>query len=77
MDAKKIAVVYTSPSCQPCKMLKAWLKENNLEYIDKDLEENLEEAVEKGVRSVPSTIFPDGTLVVGFNKEKLMKELSL
>lgn len=30
-------VIYTSPGCASCRKAKAWLKENNLEYIEKNI----------------------------------------
>ena len=30
-------VIYTSPGCASCRKVKAWLKDNNLEYIEKNI----------------------------------------
>lgn len=30
-------VIYTSPGCASCRKVKAWLQDNNLEYIEKNI----------------------------------------
>lgn len=30
-------VIYTSPGCASCRKAKAWLKDNNLEYVEKNI----------------------------------------
>ena len=60
-------------SCGPCKMLKDWMKENNIEVEQIVAEENKETVMAAGVRSVPSLILDDGTVIGGIEniKEKL------
>ena len=33
----KMIVVYTSPGCASCRKVKQWLKDRNLEYIEKNI----------------------------------------
>lgn len=75
----KIRVYYT-PFCFYCKLLKEFLKENNVEYEDLNVQENREAALEMiektGQTGVP-VIEIDGKIIIGFDKEKLKEALNL
>ncbi|QQG46329.1 MAG: NrdH-redoxin [Candidatus Niyogibacteria bacterium] len=70
----KNVTIYTTPSCVYCKMTKAFFKENNIEYSEKDVASDAaarEEMIKKsGQMGVPVTDI-DGELTVGFDKERL------
>jgi glutaredoxin-like YruB-family protein len=65
--------VYTTPTCPWCKKVKAFLKENGVDYEEVDVtnEGAAKEMVEKsGQMSVP-VIDVDGDIIVGYDEEKL------
>ena len=70
----KNVTIYTTPSCVYCKMTKAFFKENNVEYSEKDVASDAtarEDMIKKsGQMGVPVTDI-DGELTVGFDKERL------
>lgn len=57
--------VFTSPTCGPCKMYKGMLGifADEIEYIDVTVRPEV--ATKYQIRSVPTTVFPDGKQVVG------------
>jgi mycoredoxin len=62
-------VMYTTEYCSDCHRAKAFFETNHIEYLLVGLEGN-EQATEfvinvnNGNRSVPTIIFPDGTILV-------------
>ena len=72
--------VYTTPICAYCTALKEFLKENNIEFEEIDVSKDqgaAKEIIEKtGQMGVP-VIEIDGQIVVGFNREKIVKLLGL
>lgn len=76
----KNVVIYTTPTCGYCKMTKAWFKENNVTYAEKDV--TLDEAAQKamieksGQMGVP-VIDIDGKIIVGYQPDKLKSLLGL
>ncbi|MBU5574898.1 MAG: thioredoxin family protein [Candidatus Aenigmatarchaeota archaeon] len=74
----KIEVYYTKncPKCPAAKQIcKELAKEFNLEYSEIDIEENLIDALQKGIASAP-TVLIDGKIVSRSSvpeKEKLIK----
>lgn len=66
--------VYSTPACIYCKMAKKYLETRNVRYDEIDVSEDREAAAEmvekSGQRSVPVIDF-DGTVVVGFDKNKI------
>lgn len=73
-------IVYTTPTCVYCKMTKAFLKEHNVAYEEKDVAGDhavAEEMVKKsGQMGVPVTDI-DGQITVGFDKDRLSKLLNI
>ncbi len=67
-------IVYSTQSCPYCMMVKAYLKENNIEFDDIDVGADHEKAMEmvekSGQMGVP-VIDIDGEIVIGFNKPKI------
>ena len=71
--------IYTSSSCGYCHMAKEFFKENNVEYIEHNISEDLESKkalIKKGFRSVP-VININGVDLMGFDKEKVVAMLGL
>jgi len=72
--------IYTTESCPFCKEAKEFLKENNLEFKEINVEKNHEDAEEMikktGQRLVP-VIDVDGTIILGFDKAKIKETLHL
>ena len=74
--------IYTSPTCHFCHMLTDWLKENNIEFEEKDVsksEKYVKELMDKSHQmGVPVSVISgkdNETVIVGFDKEKLEKAL--
>lgn len=72
--------IYTTPSCQYCKMAKELFKEHNIAYseynVAVDAEKRNDMIERSGQMGVP-VIEIDGNLVVGFNKELISKLLGI
>lgn len=75
-------VMYSMQYCSDCLRAKAFFEENNISYVPVPLEGNLEATefvmkMNNGYRSVPTIIFPDGTVLVEPSwrelKEKILK----
>jgi len=71
--------IYTSSSCGYCHLALDFFKENNIEYIEHNISEDLEAKkalIKKGYRSVP-VININGEEMMGFDKEKVAALLKL
>jgi len=72
--------VYTTPACSYCYALKNFLKEHQVEFEEIDVSadsEAAEKMIEKsGQMGVPVTEV-NGEIVVGFDREKLVKLLNI
>ncbi|MBI3046667.1 MAG: glutaredoxin family protein [Candidatus Harrisonbacteria bacterium] len=72
--------IYTTPTCVYCKMTKAFFKEHNVAYEEKNVSIDAAARDEMIAKSnqmgVPVTDI-DGQLTVGFDKERLSKLLHL
>ena len=72
--------IYTTPTCAYCKMTKAFFKEHNIVYEEKDVENDhalAEEMVKKSGQMAVPVIDIDGQIIVGFDKEGLSKLLNI
>ena len=59
-----MVVVFTKNLCQPCRLTKATLDRNGIEYVERNVETDPEayEAVKNlGYQTVPVVVAPDGT----------------
>ena len=67
-------IIYTTKTCSVCIKLKAFLHLNNIQYVEKDvkIEKYKNEVREMGSNSVP-TILMNENLIVGFDKESIIK----
>ncbi|MDY3006733.1 glutaredoxin family protein [Anaerococcus sp. AGMB00486] len=71
--------IYTSNTCPHCKAAKNYLRENNIDFEEKNVDEDrsaIDYLVEKGYRGVP-VINIDGEDMVGFNKNLVAEKLGL
>jgi len=74
-------VMYSTEYCSDCHRAKAFFETNGINYLRIGLEGN-EEATEfvmnvnDGSRSVPTIIFPDGSVLVEPSWEELMEKTS-
>ena len=74
-------VVYTTEHCSDCRRVKAFLEANNISYLPVRLEGNSEATdfimkINDGYQSVPTIIFPDGSILVEPGWEELKAKLS-
>ncbi|MDU4447462.1 MAG: glutaredoxin family protein [Anaerococcus vaginalis] len=75
----KKVTIYTSNTCPHCKAAKNYLKENNIDFEEKNVDEDrsaIDYLVENGHRGVP-VINIDGEDIAGFNKEVVDEKLGL
>ena len=74
-------VMYTTEYCSDCHRAKTFFETNKIEYLRVGLEGN-EEATEfvvsvnNGYRSVPTIIFPDGTILTEPSWKELQEKTS-
>ena len=72
--------VYSTTNCPWCHRVKDFLKENNMEFEDINIENNQEaaqEMVEKSGQMGVPIIDIGGKIIVGFDEEALREELKL
>ena len=75
-------VVYSTTWCPDCRRAKKFLGEQRIPYVSIDIEADAEamafvEKVNQGKRSVPTIIFPDGTILVEPSNAQLADKLGL
>lgn len=73
-------IVYTSTGCPHCANVKEYLKDNKIEFTEKNVTEDpaaAEEAVKKSGQQAVPIIDIDGEIVVGNDEEKLSKLLNI
>ncbi len=73
-------IIYTTPTCVYCKMTKAFFKEHNVAYEEKDVSIDTkaqEEMIAKSNQLGVPVIDIDGQITVGFDKEKISKLLNI
>lgn len=74
-------VMYSTEYCSDCRSAKAFFEANKINFLKVGLEGN-EEATEfvlqinNGNRSVPTIIFPDGTVLVEPSWEELKRKIA-
>ena len=71
-------VIYTAETCKACQALKTTLKELRVQYVNVDLDDSPqrhEQLHQQNIRNVP-VIFVRDTMVVGFNKDLVVKLIS-
>jgi len=73
-------IIYTTPSCPYCQMAKAFFKEHNISYEEKDVstdEKAVAEMIYKSGQLGVPVIDIDGQIVIGFDKEALSELLNI
>jgi glutaredoxin len=79
----KKVIIYTQDTCTPCHEEKIWLKENGIEFEERDIRKNnlfLQELIELGASSTPVTIIQDEDheeFVLGFDRAKFAELFEL
>jgi len=73
-------VMYTTEHCYDCNRAKAFFEANGVSYLRVGLEGNAEATdfvmnINRGDQSVPTIVFPDGTILVEPNWEQLKAKL--
>lgn len=74
----KSVTIYTTPTCVYCRMTKAFFKEKQVSYTEKDVvmdEKAREEMVHKSGQLGVPVIDVGGTIIVGFDKDALVRAL--
>ena len=72
--------VYSTPACAYCVTLKKFLTGKGIEFENIDVsekEESLQEMIDKSGQMGVPVIDIDGQIIVGFNKEKIVKLLDI
>lgn len=75
-DKQVKPIVYSTTWCGYCKMLKQYLKQKGVDYIEKDIEadgeayKELETKMGGTFRGVPVADI-DGTIILGFDRPKI------
>ncbi|MCI0551216.1 MAG: NrdH-redoxin [Anaerolineae bacterium] len=74
-------VMYTTTYCVDCSRAKAFFEANDIPYLRVELEGNSEATdfvmkINDGFQSVPTIIFPDGSILVEPNWEELKAKIS-
>ena len=80
-DNKEI-VIYSTSWCSDCKRAKKFFGEQRIPYNNIDIEENPEyisyvEKINDGKRSVPTIVFPDGSVLVEPTTAQLAEKMGL
>jgi thioredoxin reductase (NADPH) len=79
---KNTITVYSTVWCPDCKRAKKFLGEQRIPYINIDIEQDAEamayvEKVNKGMRSIPTIVFPDGDILVEPSNAQLAEKVGL
>lgn len=72
--------VYTTPICPVCFVLKAFLKEHNIEFEEIDLSKDKklsDELIKKTGKMEVPIVEIDGQFVAGFDKKKISQLLNI
>lgn len=82
VDNKKEIVIYSTSWCSDCKRAKKFFGEQRIPYENIDIEEKPEfisyvEEINDGKRSVPTIVFPDGSVLVEPSTAELAEKLGL
>ena len=75
--SKKV-VLYGTPTCPFCSRAKQFLQEGNIEFENVDVasnQEKIKEMVDKSGQMGVPVLDIDGTIIVGFDKDKITQAL--
>ncbi|MBI5700843.1 glutaredoxin family protein [Candidatus Saganbacteria bacterium] len=73
-------IIYSTPSCPYCKILKKYLTENNIAFQDIDVQADPSQAqamIDKSGQLGVPVVEIDGKIIIGFNKPEIAKILGL
>jgi len=75
-------IVYSTAWCGDCRRAKKFLDERQIQYEDIDIDRTPEAAaivkqLNNGNRSVPTIVFPDGTILVEPRTSQLAEKLGI
>lgn len=79
----KKVIIYSQETCPPCHEEKLWLKENGIEFEERDIRKNdqyLQELIELGASATPATIIKDKDreeFILGFDPAKFAEILEV
>ncbi|MCX8082877.1 MAG: NrdH-redoxin [bacterium] len=76
----KKVIVYSTSTCPYCHMVKEFLSENNIEFINYDVgedREKLEEMIRKSNQMGVPVIDIEGEIIVGFDKDRIRSVLGM
>lgn len=71
----KDVTLFTTQTCPHCKTAKAFLKQNHIQFVEKDVNYDAEaqkEMSRRGIRGVPAFIIGDDA-VIGLDQAKVLK----
>ncbi|MBT2698801.1 glutaredoxin family protein [Bacillus sp. ISL-40] len=72
----KKVIIYSQETCPPCHAEKLWLKENRIEFEERDIRKNdqyIQELIQLGATATPVTIIEEKDseeVILGFDQEK-------
>ncbi len=80
MQNQSTVVVYGTSWCPDCRQAKQFLGEQRIQYRSVDIEHDPDamayvEEINQGLRSVPTIVFPDGTILVEPTNAELARKL--
>ncbi|MBI2459744.1 MAG: glutathione S-transferase N-terminal domain-containing protein [Parcubacteria group bacterium] len=73
-------IIYTTPTCVYCKMAKAFFKEYNIAYEERDVAADAtarDEMIKKSNQMGVPVIDIEGQIITGFDKNRLADLLSV
>lgn len=78
----KEIIVYSTTWCPDCKRAKRFLGEQRVSYTNIDIEQDPQamarvEAINHGMRSIPTIVFPDGDILVEPSNAQLAEKLGI
>jgi glutaredoxin-like YruB-family protein len=75
-----MVTVYSTPTCPYCKMAKAYLTENKVEFTDVDVaadDKAAEDMIQKSGQMGVPVLDINGKIIVGFDKDAIKEALGL
>lgn len=78
--ASKKIIIYSTPACHYCHVLKDYLDSHGIDYIDIDISMNhdaLHEMIHKSKLMITPVIDINGEIIIGFDKDKIDRILGL
>lgn len=77
---EKKVIVYSTSTCPFCIRAKQYLKDNNVQFTEHDVgadQAKAQEMIKKSDQMGVPVLDIDGTIIVGFDKEKIRAALGL